>query len=130
VAREADIETHLFAQQVAMALMSAGITVRQYLRAADVHTAANQMYDPLGFDSSGAKSVGSLLDVFGKIDRHIIGIAGPMPSDIPASTELPMIIIRGRLALPFDDSVFTHLAQLLETKNPNNKPQNANVETK
>jgi hypothetical protein len=130
VAREVDIETHLFAQQIAMALMSAGITVRQYRRAPDVHTAGIQIYDPLGFDDSGPRSVGPLLDVFKKIEPNVVGIAGPMPTDIPASPDLPMIIVGGRIALRGDDTVFTHLAQLLEARNPNSKPQTANIEKK
>jgi hypothetical protein len=125
LAREVDIETHMFAQDIAVALMSAGIIVHQYRRAADVHTAGIQIYDPLGFDNSGPKSVGPLRDVFRKIDPNVIGIAGPMPPDIPASSKLPMIIVGGRFVLPYNSPAIMDLLRQLDTMNPNNKAQDS-----
>jgi hypothetical protein len=120
VARETDIETHVFA----MALSAAGIMVRQYRRAADVHTAGIQIYAPLGFDDVGIKP---LFEVFRKIDPSLIGIAGPMSPDIPASTEVPMIIVGGRFTIPRDPMAFSRLAEKIEAVDANNKPQDANA---
>jgi hypothetical protein len=127
LASEVDIETHVFTQQIAMAFMSAGIRVHQYRRGADAHTAGIQIYDPLGIDNSGPEYVKPLLEVFRKIERNVIAIWGPMPPDIPASSEFPIVIVGGRFLLPSDSTTITHLAKLLAAKTPNNTPQNAKV---
>jgi hypothetical protein len=130
VARETDIETHLFAQQIAMSLMAAGINVRQYRRAADVHTASLLIYEPLGFDGSRPRSVEPLVEIFRKVDPSVMLIAGPMPPDIPASSEIPMILVGGRLVLPTDPITLARLIAELDGSDADNRPHRAHANSK
>lgn len=57
IAREVDIETHVFAQEIALAFMAAGIGFQQYRRAPDVHTAGMMIYAPRGVNNSGPGSM-------------------------------------------------------------------------
>lgn len=51
-----------------------------------------------------------------------------MPPDIPASLDIPMIIVGGRFLLPKDTAASARLFKKIEANNPINRPQNTNAE--
>jgi hypothetical protein len=102
VANETDAETWWFANSIVSALMHAGIKVGQYRRAGDVHSFGVLIYDRAMFSDPEKPLVeGELMRVVRKsgIFRGPLAIVTHLPSDIPASPEVPMIIVGGRFVL-------------------------------
>jgi hypothetical protein len=90
--------------------MSAGISVGTIVRAIDVHSFGNMIFEPRGFDGTNARTVGPLVEIFKDAETFgALAIVASLPSDIKAPTDVPMIIVGGAIrthALPYTERSF------------------------
>jgi len=100
---ETNFEAQWFANQFALAFISAGIGFAWYRRAPDVHTAGIWVCDPRAFvNPDGPPTAGEpLVSIFRKSDAFAsVAVTDKLPTDVSAPPEIPALIIGGRFMLP------------------------------
>jgi hypothetical protein len=90
---------------------SAGISVAEYPRAANVHSFGTFIFEPNGFDGAKPRTVGPLIEIFNKSETiGSLAVITELPSDIRQSIvdtrsemraplDTPMIIVGGRFVI-------------------------------
>jgi hypothetical protein len=98
IAYETDAETVWFANSLRDAFWAAGLRVAQYPRASEVHSFGMFVYDP-GMKGAKLSEIGEVLvDIF-RGTGTVLAVIGALPTDVPASVELVIMIKVCRVAI-------------------------------